>query len=718
MSRRPRHHRWVRGQLADQANLSGLPSPLLPPVSAHRRRRGPYTAAGTIMRALVPDAVARFPHVAAGHAAGVLTAAPELHTVLDPGQAIRSVTSADHQDATRFVSLQLFPPQRTLRLAHDLTEFLRDYALAARKGPASLIIGDVAQADDTDQEFFAVLLRRLDPGLITLVLVTGPAAALAAPLADALERFAEAMETPPGGDGRLGNERMCAASLPAARLAELAAAYVDSDCLAVDAAALASYQATPDSLRRQLHDHRAAELARAGEYSLRLGAIAYHRERGGDQALAIAALRESLQHCIDRGFFPAAADLGRRGLALASWQAEPDARYWFATKLATALIALARADEAELLYEEIRQNSADPAMHMSVAYATAILLTRHYSGGRRDHRRAFGWLNEAAAITALLPDSPQVARQRVLNKAGRALVENHSGNGHAALRLVADGLELLASQANPTEVRLLRSVLHHRNVQTYARLDRPEMAVAEYRKVLDADPDNPEHRLELGTLLHELGRSDEALAEFEAAIALSPPFAEAYYNRAGIRAEQDDQEGAAADYAYVIELAPDTVDAYINLASALDDLGDAQAAAEIVDKGLAVEPGNAYLLTIRGELDLAAARFGSARMVLGKAIASDPELASAWAACGMLAFQTGELDDALASLSRAWELSRDTGVLFNRAVVHQALGNWAEAITDLGAVLEQDPEEEECKLRIAQCRAHLTDRVAPGITPL
>jgi hypothetical protein len=431
MPRQPRHC-WLHEQLGHPTHgggpfLSELPSPLLPPISAHRRRRGPYTAAGTIMRALAPDAAARFPDVVTGHAVEVVTVAPELRSLLDPGQAIRSATSPD-QDMTESFSLQLFSPQRTLRLAHGLSEFLRDYTLAACGGPTSLMIRDIAEADETDQELFAVLLRRLDPGLVTLVLVTEAArigAPLSAPLADALNRFAEArVLSGTEGNGRPPTGLICSASLPATRRAELAAAYVASDCLATDPAAFMAYQAMPDAMRRQLHDRRAEELVQVGEYSLRLGAIAYHRERGSEPASGIAALREALQHCIGLGFFEAAVDMGNRGRTLASWQAEPGARYWFTTKLATALIALARPDEAEPLYEEVRQNSTDPKMHMSTAYATAILLTRHYSEThpRHDHHRARGWLNEAAALAALLPESPRLARQRVFNKVGMAVL--------------------------------------------------------------------------------------------------------------------------------------------------------------------------------------------------------------------------------------------------------------------------------------------------------
>jgi Flp pilus assembly protein TadD len=46
-------------------------------------------------------------------------------------------------------------------------------------------------------------------------------------------------------------------------------------------------------------------------------------------------------------------------------------------------------------------------------------------------------------------------------------------------------------------------------------------------------------------------------------------------------------------------------------------------------------------------------------------------------------------------------------MLFNRAVAHQALGNWASAEADFTTVLETEPAEAEAWLRRAACRRHL-----------
>ena len=87
---------------------------------------------------------------------------------------------------------------------------------------------------------------------------------------------------------------------------------------------------------------------------------------------------------------------------------------------------------------------------------------------------------------------------------------------------MSEGLDLIPDGDETGRYRLPRSILHLRRAQIYTGLDRLDLAVAEYRLVLEDDPDYAEYHLELGNMLRTLGRDDEALAEYDRAIALSP----------------------------------------------------------------------------------------------------------------------------------------------------------------------------------------------------
>src|SRR5882757_1354228 len=166
-------HLFLSGELrrdrhARLAALS-LPEPVHPAVrliDAHRGSRGPYTVAGTLIRALVPDALARRPELVAAHEVEILTVAPELRALVPATQ--ETLTSlAVPTERTRFYSRM-----RTLRIAHGLREFLHDLLrddVQRGAGPYALVVDDLDHADTTDREFVAVLLRRMDPAVLTVV---------------------------------------------------------------------------------------------------------------------------------------------------------------------------------------------------------------------------------------------------------------------------------------------------------------------------------------------------------------------------------------------------------------------------------------------------------------------------------------------------------------------------------------------------------------------
>lgn len=702
----PCRHHWIdaprRSQRAETTARLGMPEPLLPVVDAHRRLRGPYTAAGTLMRALVPDALTAVPELVEAHTIEILTVAPELRTLV-PSTHETLTSLAVPEERTRFYSRL-----RTLRLAHGLTEFLRDLVRQTAAGPSSLVFDNVHEADQTDREFLSVLLRRLDPALIAVVVGTGaegPAEGADDPLVTALHRYAHRVDAP-----EHGTPPPVVAAPPASRSRQLAERYVESDCTDDAPGPMAAYAALSAEERAALHDRRAGQLEATGEQSLRLGAIPYHREHGSDPSGAGArAVREALDYCIDMGFYEATVDFGVRGRALIDWKRDTGMWWAFTTKMTTSLAALARPEEAEALYDEVRTVSTDPAVHLQAAYATAMLYTRHFTDERRDHRRALAWINESIAISTLLPDAGQRAFHTVFHQNGLALIENHLGRPEEALRLVDEGLARLDRELEPGEHRLHRSVLRYNRAQVYMAIGRHEEALADYTAVIEEDPNYPEYHFDRAGVLRRLGRDDEALAEYETAMRLSPPFPELYYNRADLLAARGDVDGALADFRYVLEIDPDYVDAHVNLAGLLVEADRAVEAAQVVAAGLAVQPGHPYLLSLLGRLEADTGRYDAARAALDAAVDADPQCAQAWATRAVLAFETGDLAGAVHDFTRSLEITKDAVVFLNRGSVHQELNRWPAAIADFDRAVALDPEEPDGWLRRGTCRLRVGD---------
>lgn len=638
-------------------------------LDAHRRLRGPYTAAGSLARAVVPDALDRFPDLVADHPIELMTIAPELSGRI-PADVETLTSLAVPTERTRFYSRL-----RTLRIAHGFCEFLRDYLRADGRENLVLTVVNLEAADPTDRELFDVLARRLDPGLLTIT------EAAAQPIA-------------------------CA---PDASRADLARRYVWSDCTIGDGEPIEAYTALPAGDRARLHDERATELEAAGELSLRLGAIPYHREHGSDPSgRGAEALQWALDYCIDHGFYDATIDFGERGRALVDW--EEQGQYWwtFTTKMTTSLGALSRADEALALYDEARAFTTSASVHMQAAYATAMIYTRHLPEARRDHHQALGWINEAIILSGLAWKDSEAAFHQVFNENGKALVEAHLGRPQEALRLVDEGIARLERELAPDEQLLHRSVLRYNRAQVLTGLGRLEEALADYEAVIEQDPHYAEYHFDRSAILRRLGRDAEALAALEVAMRYTPPFPELYYNRADLLAARGETDAAVADFRYVLELDPDYTDAAVNLAGLLLDTETAAAAAqarEVVTTALAHEPANAHLLSLSGRIHLEAGELDRAEADLDAALAADPARPQAWALRASLAYERGALDAALADLGRAVDLGGDPAYVFNRAAVHRELGHWAQSEADYELFLSRVPDDEDARAGLAAVRA-------------
>lgn len=687
-------------------------APTLGPVlDAHRRLRGPYTAAGTLLRAIVPGALREQPDLVARQDLEILAMAQELRGTV-PATRETLTSLAAPEERTRYYS-----KLRTTRISHGIAEFLRDYAATLSRpefGPQTIVVENAEHADPTDAEFLAILLRRIDPTVLRVVVCSGDGELPPGPLLAALEQHATRVDVAAGAPAAAtaGAAGAAGAARPAGGLEQasdpygLAAAYIQSDCTSDEPMLLAAYQDFDPDQRRRLHDDRAAELESRDEPSLRYGAIPFHREHGADpEGAGVRALQEAIDDLSLLGYYHATIELAIRLRQYVGW--EGGRRRYFATtsRLSTAYAVLEEPEKCEELYDEARRNSTDPEVHMGAAYATAMLYTRHYEKNKIDHDRGRALVNQAIAIASLLPDPKYRAIHSVFMNNGLALVEMHQGSPEEALRLVSNCIEQLDRDMEPGEYRLHRSVLHHNRAQVYRALGRFEEAAAEFSTVIELDPNYPEYYFDRGNLYRLMDREDEAYADYETAIRLSPPFHEAFYNRGDIRAARGDVEGALADFDYVLDVDPEFVDARVNRAALLLELGQDAAAEQDARAGLAVDPDNAHLHTALGQINALRDDTEQALAAFSRALDTDPEHVPALAGRAVVHFGAEDLAAARADLDEAVRLQPDDpALLFNRAMVFKALHRWPDAIADLLVAADLAPGDEDVDQALQECR--------------
>ncbi|MFJ2029657.1 tetratricopeptide repeat protein [Streptosporangium sp. NPDC087985] len=457
-------------------------------------------------------------------------------------------------------------------------------------------------------------------------------------------------------------------------------------------------QAVPDSpLTPEEHDARADELELEGTIGARLGAIPYHREHGTDPRKAVEAFRTAVEWCLDAGFHDAVAELGLRALPLTDPDTEPETWWRLLHSAATALGSLDREDEAEALFDLARRESISPVTHASAAYSTGMLKVRHHDPAQRDLNAALAWVNQAIAISTLLPDPHERAFKLGFDLNGRALVEVRLGNPAKALRLVQEAVELAERDLRPDEHPIHRLVLRANRAQLAIMLGRPEDALEDLDAVIAADPGYPDYYIDRGNLLHRLGRRDAAIADYETAMRVGPPFPEPYYNRAEILFSAGDHQGALVDLDHALELDPGFVDGLANRAGLLAALGEYDRARADAEAGLVLDPVNPYLLCALGQVEMAEGRHKEARIAFDQALEGAPSLTAAWASRGMLAFETGDPEGAVADFTRALEPGADPALLFNRAMALRAAGRDREATADLTRALELAPDDDDIR---------------------
>jgi tetratricopeptide (TPR) repeat protein len=730
-------HLWIvapyrQDRLEAVQKMAGAQAPALE-IDCHCQRRGPYTATGELLRALIPEAYRHRPELVLAHAREILSVAPELHATI-PAPPATLTTLAIPKERTRF-----YGRVYTRRLAHGIVNFLMEYCATCSSAAGPFFFDAIQAADYTDQEMLAILLRRVRPQQL-LVYAGSTSHSLADPLQQALASTAHLVQPqPPAWSPLPGSVPPCwqdwlrracegwrgeRAALqeitdwPECGLAEdsawmpglawlvahldpqqcqrLARAYLETEGTSANPLHLLAYQHTASCVRQQWHDERAEELERLGQWSLHLGAIPYHREQGQHASTAgVESLLQAINYCVDMGFYESTRDLGERGRRLVDGEAEPR-RYWvFTSKLAIALSMFEQADEAEALINEARGLTSDPEVHIQAAYMTAMNYTRHRGSRQRNHQQARAWINVARAIAQGLHDAQERAFQVAFQDNGMALVEMHLGHAGRALQLVEGAIAQLDQELTQDQHRLHRSVLLYNRGQIYAFLKEWEKALADYTAVIALDPHFSEYYLDRGNLHRKLHQYAAALEDYQQALRLSSPYPELYFNRALVLADMGQIEEALADYETILELDPDYLDALVNRASLLYEQGDCEAARCDIERGLSLQADHAQLLCLQGLVAIAEEQPAEAYRALSSAIEQDPQMVAAWTNRAVLAFEQGQVEAAIEDLTQAITLGENAAVRYNRGIAYQAHQQWEQAVEDFTTALQLDREDEQ-----------------------
>lgn len=685
-------HGWALP--ADGATGAAAALPLAPApdiqVRCHRRLRGPYTGANALLRTVVPELLAADGELVAARATEVVTMAVELSPIIPvPPQTLTNL--ANRAERTRFYSVA-----RTLRLSHGITELVLDWARLVH--PEGMIIEflDLDDADPTDRELVSVLLRRCDPSLLTIVAEASSSDdALGLALVKCASQVARQPQARP--DWPAGTD--------------LAQVFIDSDGTTKDPAACAAYADLPAGEKALRHTARAQKLAGTGEPSFRLGAIPYHLEHGADPTGAgTEAVLAAVEQTFDLGCYEATLELALRGRVLVADAEKPELYWNFTNKVGACLSYLKRGQLAFAYFDELREITTNPDIHMNSCYMMAMNYTRHLPPADHDESKALEWVNTAIALADRHPDPHKRVFVGAFMRNARALVELHRNDLEASLALVNEAIAMTDADLGPDEQLLHRSVLVYNRAQILNAMSDFAGSLDDYDLVISRDPEYGDYYFERAGVRRSAGRYEEALDDFAMAIKLSPPFHEAHYNRADLLRELGDDDGALADLDYAAILDPTHVDTRVNRADLLLERGETEQARADIDEGLDLDPANANLLSARGALLAEAGDVEAARASYAAALASDPAFVAAWANRALLSYSAGDPSQAVDDLDHAIALSDDPALRVNRAVALADLGEHRRAVADLDvAIAAFDDEAPELRYRRGVSKYEVAD---------
>ncbi len=176
--------------------------------------------------------------------------------------------------------------------------------------------------------------------------------------------------------------------------------------------------------------------------------------------------------------------------------------------------------------------------------------------------------------------------------------------------------------------------------------------------LMDALALNPQHPRALLAMARAYafdGERAPALEMVDQALAINPNLVPARVFLAETLLRVEDHEGAEDELLRALEVNPASIEALSVLAGLYYIRGDESRYAEIRERVRAINPRDAALLMKTAELAAEQRRYADAAVIAREAVELDPEAWGAYGVLGLNEFRLGRVDEAVASLERAFE---------------------------------------------------------------
>lgn len=194
-----------------------------------------------------------------------------------------------------------------------------------------------------------------------------------------------------------------------------------------------------------------------------------------------------------------------------------------------------------------------------------------------------------------------------------------------------------------------------------------------------------------GELLDTINRNQDAVDDFTQVLTLNGPDGEVLLQRAGAFDDLNMPQQAAEDFAAAVERAP-SVAAYVAYADFLRRQNDFDAANEMIDAALEINPDAPEIYTTRALIRRDQNNFAGALQDANTAVELDGQRAESYVVRGRFFEHVRDYERAMANYDRALEINPESASAYlYRANLKGALGNALGALLDFEEAQARDP---------------------------
>jgi Flp pilus assembly protein TadD len=219
--------------------------------------------------------------------------------------------------------------------------------------------------------------------------------------------------------------------------------------------------------------------------------------------------------------------------------------------------------------------------------------------------------------------------------------------------------------------------------------------LAAYRRLLEAEPDNPLRHDAVASLAFEAGRVDEAIEQYVQSLRLNPSSASSHYNLGIAYSARGRRDQALAHFEQAVRLDPDYAQAHNNLGAILYLMGRGAEALEHYRRAVALRPDSVEARTNVAALLSAGGALAEARDEYRAALALRSDYPQALAGLAWILATAPDAslrngDEAVTFAERAARATvrRDLSVLDALAAAYASVGRFDEAVAVATGAME------------------------------